>query len=269
MKTDHDLMWFSSKYGSVSDDNSALRSALLNQVLENYRNAAETENAFPDQGKMLLEGSTFAHRLLAAEGNSIAYGELCVSYHLKSMKAGCLAARELFPRILSLVLENDIAGKTFEDNWSTVPSWMFLPWSNQLISCLHNDDISKYFTPVVSKMSEDYPAAVLYPLRSAASNPDLSDIAMPIFQKLTAKLVVSSVHDSILQGLGLIVFPSVAISDLLKSCKELQKNFPSYWMQKAKEEYKDFKVRFVFFFFINIFFQQLTEVVNDLKSNII
>ena len=124
---------------------------------------------------------------------------------------------------------------------------MFLPWSNQLISCLHNDEISKYFTPVVSKMSEDYPAAVLYPLRSAASNPDLSDIAMPIFHKLTAKLVVTSVHDSILQGLGLLVFPSVAISDLLKSCKELQSNFPSYWMQKAKEEYKDFKVRFVFF----------------------
>ena len=243
MKNERDLSIFDKKFGTIEDDHTALRNVLLDQVLENY-SVLYSQAMSAQVGKLLFEGSSFSHHLWKENHKEQSFGELCLRYHLKSMEAGYPEARELFPRAMNIVTNQPESGKVFKDCSCTVPSWMFLPWKDQLISCVHCDDVGKYFAPLVHKLVQNYPNSVVYAIKSASRNPDLTDTACEIFQKLVAKLIFSPVHEKVITNMHYLVVPSVALNDLWKSLDSM-KNSNSYWKLKAKDECIAFKERFI------------------------
>ena len=84
------------------------------------------------------------HELWRTESD-VSYGNLSMELHMRALEAGSRTAREIIPRALNIVISNPECGLTFLQASQSVPSWMFLPWRDQLISALHNNAISKYF----------------------------------------------------------------------------------------------------------------------------
>jgi hypothetical protein len=65
---------------------------------------------------------------------------------------------------------------------------MFLPWRNQLMSCLdaHNDT----FAPLLTRMVEEYPHALAYQLLAAISiSHELSDEALNTIYKVSFQVL--------------------------------------------------------------------------------
>ena len=244
MKTTTELEQFQKMFGQVDDSNESLIMYLVDNISRTYSSFMQDQADCGNQPQILYEGSSFMHELWRTECD-LSYGKLSMELHMKALEAGSRTAREMIPRALNVVISSPECGLMFLHASQSVPSWMFLPWRDQLISALHNEAISKYFIPLTGRLVENYGNAMAYAIKSASENMDLTDTTLNVFLNLMAKLKFSPVHENLLQKMELLVSPSVAFGDLKDRCLNAKKIAPKTWKQKAATLCQEFKDKYL------------------------
>ena len=145
--------------------------------------------------------------------------EQLVSGHLKSMASGNKLARQLFPNLLTLLMdqENETI-PNFKLKANQVPLWMFLPWINQILSYLNWTNAAKYFTEILVKIAHEFPEAIRYPFMLSQECIDNdNEGGNGLIQKLSAILKPSSWLNRFMNELSNVSLPNIRSEDFLKA----------------------------------------------------
>lgn len=125
------------------------------------------------------------------ESQKIQYAECLAENLLINMANGDFESHNFFPRLLILLEKFPNVAEKFTENAKMVPSWMFLAWLDQLIA-YQNVPTGKFLRPILERIAECYPQALLFPLSVWLSmkqrNCD-SDV-LTFFQTLSSKIDV-------------------------------------------------------------------------------
>jgi hypothetical protein len=251
LKAETDQQRFDHLLPQLKDSHEAFRQSFTDKVLGAFEKLRHLDWGHSQQklGGILLEGANYIHNLLQKTSDANVTLEAFVDYQLSAMKVGSMVARELFPRLLPLLAARGAAGQYFMEQQAAVPAWMFLAWSNQLISCLHNDQLNAYIFPLTMRIAAEYPNAVLYSVEicaeSAADGNNKKTTATSFVARLKSQLPVSPVHRQLLKGLARLAFPHIGLKDLVDGQANWQKWHPDSWQEKYKAECELFRERFL------------------------
>jgi DNA-dependent protein kinase catalytic subunit len=131
---------------------------ILKNVCE-FSNNTEIAESYTKFGKYCY---TFLQGIY--QRNSIISDQL-ISSILTGMSLGSLEAAHYFPCLLKEEFyRNEQSIQLFISKSKNVPSWMFLSWQAQILSYF-NKSIAKLLIPIVSRLVNDYPNAVMYNFR--------------------------------------------------------------------------------------------------------
>lgn len=97
-----------------------------------------------------------------------------VSATLKAMIYGSFKAAHYFPCLLKLeYLQDEMTKNIFIEECKKIETWLFITWQSQIFSHLRGS-FAEILIPLVDRLVEDYPNAVMYNFRlTIESNPDL------------------------------------------------------------------------------------------------
>ncbi|KRX54924.1 DNA-dependent protein kinase catalytic subunit [Trichinella sp. T9] len=170
----------------------------------------------PKLTEPLMELSSFCDRILRKNGHTSLVNSECacvmVRSILMSMKNGSHLARQLFPRLLSVMEKYPESELEFQAEIDSVPSWMFLSWLNQMLSALKR---SNKFYSILERIADDYPQALIYPLlmlKSATGDAGETD-----FYRLQLKLRKTKIVKDFIDALTLLSHPDMHVIDELES----------------------------------------------------
>ncbi|KRY20767.1 DNA-dependent protein kinase catalytic subunit [Trichinella patagoniensis] len=170
----------------------------------------------PKLTEPLMELSSFCDRILRKNGHTSLVNSECacvmVRSILMSMKNGSHLARQLFPRLLSVMEKYPESELEFQAEIDSVPSWMFLSWLNQMLSALKR---SNKFYSILERIADDYPQALIYPLlmlKSATGDAGETD-----FYRLQLKLRKTKIVKDFIDALTLLSHPDMHVVDELES----------------------------------------------------
>jgi hypothetical protein len=245
LKAEEEQKFFESMF-QTGDDHETFRKDLAEKVIYSFDQLRKLDFDGNHQklGNILMEGANFLHDLIDKDQED-GRKELLVEYHLNAMKVGSVAARQLFPRLLPVLSGCKQTSQFFSKSQESVPAWMFLPWSNQLISSLHNEQLSKFIFPLAVRIAEEYPNAIIYAVQICAENSDLEGHTADLLAKLMRQLKVSPVHQKVLHALSLLAFPHIGVKDLVDSYANWKQWYPDSWQQRFNEECDRFAERFL------------------------
>ncbi|KRY92665.1 DNA-dependent protein kinase catalytic subunit, partial [Trichinella pseudospiralis] len=170
----------------------------------------------PKLTEPLMELSSFCDRILRKNGHTSLVNSECacvmVRSILKSMKNGSHLARQLFPRLLSVMEKYPESELEFQAEIDSVPSWMFLSWMNQMLSALKR---SNKFYSILERIADDYPQALIYPLLMLKSA--TGDVGETDFYRLQLKLRKTKIVKEFIDALNLLSHPDIHAIDELES----------------------------------------------------
>lgn len=174
---------------------------------------------------------------------------MVVRHQMLAIQAGNLKARQLFPRILSLLAydpskENNLLTKEFVAQRENLAAWTLLPWINQLMAALHNEGTAHLVQPLVESLASGYPQATRQPFITSLSTP-ANPTARAAKLKLEPLLQASPLEKSFEQGLALLAVPHIAARDLLNRVQSIRKEHPDTWRDRVTKEYYDFKALYL------------------------
>ncbi|XP_065059919.1 DNA-dependent protein kinase catalytic subunit-like isoform X2 [Rhopilema esculentum] len=92
------------------------------------------------------------------------YASTVVRYHIKAMSLDSAEGRQRFPRLLQIISRYPETRSIFRKKVTTLPSWMFLGWLNQVVALLDKNE-SDAIMPILEVVARDYPQALMFPLR--------------------------------------------------------------------------------------------------------
>ena len=247
LKAEGDQRLFANMF-QTQDSNEAFRRCLTDQAIQSFEKLRKLdwENHQQKLGSILLEGANYIYNLLQSGSEDVSK-EALFDYHLNAMKAGNMTARQLFPRLLPVLADSEATttGQFFVSCQADVPAWMFLAWSNQLISSLHNDQVNQFIFPLAIRIAEAYPNAIVYSVKICAENPDLTGPKVDLVARLKRQVTVSPVHRRVLQSLSLLTFPHIGLKDLVEGYTNWKQWYPDSWQEKFREECDRFFERFL------------------------
>ncbi|KAI4490660.1 hypothetical protein M0804_003604 [Polistes exclamans] len=146
-----------------------------------------------------------------------------VNSTLKAMSYGSVDAAHYFPCLLKhQYLNDDEVKEIFINNTNKIQSWLFLRWQAQLFSHL-GTSIADLIIPIIEKIIEDYPNALIYILRLIIeTNPSvLNDSRMYKIRKL---LYDNQELEQFLKAMQYVVQPESYLCYYLHECvKNLSK----------------------------------------------
>lgn len=133
---------------------------------------------------------------------------------LASMRYGSIDGQGLFPLVILALKDNGTVTHVFETLRPHVPSFMFLPWVNQLVS---------YFTssPAIPKLllhiAEEHPVHVKIPFGITRSSLTAEVLAMNETRLLESKLLSDQTWEMFLKSIDYLKPPEKAARQLLSS----------------------------------------------------
>ncbi|XP_076445486.1 DNA-dependent protein kinase catalytic subunit-like [Babylonia areolata] len=83
---------------------------------------------------------------------------------MEAMQNGSAEARERFPRLLQVIENYPDTMALFIKKAESVPSWMFILWISQMMALMDKEQ-APAVRPVLLRLANDYPQAVVYPFR--------------------------------------------------------------------------------------------------------
>ncbi len=164
------------------------------------------------EGSHWLELACHCHTLLQdfGEGDD-ALIQLLIESHLRAIAAGNARARQLFPNLMDVAEGNNL-GKDLERlvvvKLEQVEPWLFLPWTNQLLSSL-SGPCGHLWRGLLVRMAKEFPEAVRFPYLMSSEASQKRD------SELDAILKLSSLQERFLQGLFNVCMPEIRIVDHL------------------------------------------------------
>ena len=171
---------------------------------------------------------------------------LVIRHQIQAIQAGNLNARQLFPRILSLLAHtsSDNNSEEFKAQQVKIAAWTVLPWINQLMAALHNEVMAPLVLPLVESLASAYPQAARHPFLSSLSTP-VNPTARAAKLKLDPLLLASPLEESFEQGLSLLSSPHIAAKDLLSRLQGIKKEHADTWRDRVMKEYHNFKALYL------------------------
>jgi len=237
LKYEADQERFKSMFGTCSDHSSF--ASCLEKII--FKTHEAMKNNSLDLGLDSLNLANFCFNLQKKGGNSD-YSEVIIKNHMLSMQVGNRDAQKLFPRVLRVIEEVSEAGDIFVESTVKVPTWMFLPWVNQLVGSLHNDKISTTIVKLVERLAAEYPRAVVFPYRASYENMEnLSDLAIMYKDKLDQLLSLNQVESMIIKNMAFISVPHIASKDILKVPGQFKEWYPKNFKALIKAEFEKFQ----------------------------
>lgn len=113
--------------------------------------------------KLNEENPTFYNKIDVKQ-----FPQIIVNYILRSMQFGSTEARQLFPRLLQLIVSYPDTKEQFANKIIEVPHWMFIQWLNQMVAILDKPEGNTVIDTLIS-IATDYPQALFYPLKVSES----------------------------------------------------------------------------------------------------
>lgn len=145
-------------------------------------------------------------------------------FTLKSMQHGFLEATHYFPCLLRPEqLQNQRTRETFAEECAKLQPWLFLRWRDLLFSHLATSSIASMVSPIVEKLAESYPHAVVYTYYlTIERNPHiLKDTSMRRIKELLCGKTVE--YDRFLQAIQYVAQPDLYLKHYLN---EMAKDLP-------------------------------------------
>ena len=176
---------------------------------------------FHQLGKFCLNViSLFTDAPASQGGNGITQHilESLIDSTCQALKLGKHDTSAFFPRILGILAEdmNENVLGIFRTSVLEVPSWMFLPWVDQIMAHLGDTNTRAHLVPLVKKIATDYPQAMFFPYKISVENNTL--LPESVIQDLR-RLVTNSVLERILAELqNVALTPSAVTSDFMQEC---------------------------------------------------
>lgn len=149
-----------------------------------------------------------------------------VSATLKAMIHGSFKAAHYFPCLLkSEYLQNEMIKEIFIKECEKIETWLFITWQSQIFSHL-GGSFSEILIPIVDRLVDDYPNAVMYSFRlTIESNPDL--LMNPRILSIKQKLYNKSGVEEFLSAMHYIAQPeSYLMHHLSEALKTVQQGKP-------------------------------------------
>lgn len=134
---------------------------------------------------------------------------------LVSMRYGSIDGQALFPLVILAVKDNSAATAVFQHWHSNVPTFMFLPWVNQLVSYFA---LSSAIAKLLVEISERYPVHVKLPFGITRSTLSLEVLKMYETRTIEANLTADDpTWKMFLRSLDYLKPPERAAHELLNS----------------------------------------------------
>ncbi|KRX88116.1 DNA-dependent protein kinase catalytic subunit [Trichinella pseudospiralis] len=188
----------------------------------------------PKLTEPLMELSSFCDRILRKNGHTSLVNSECacvmVRSILKSMKNGSHLARQLFPRLLSVMEKYPESELEFQAEIDSVPSWMFLSWMNQMLSALKR---SNKFYSILERIADDYPQALIYPLLMLKSA--TGDVGETDFYRLQLKLRKTKIVKEFIDALNLLSHPDIVFKHAIDELESIILNISNNSNEARKE----------------------------------
>lgn len=181
-----------------------IRANVVNQIVHNLNSSSNNLN-----GNQWLELSNYCRRLIDEFGDTNAsVMKTAISSHFKSMTMGSLRARQLFPNWMTSCEElNPKLVKHFQTELLSVETWMFLPWTSQLLSQVSGDN-NHVLYPLVVRMAEEHPDYLKFPYQlSRVTNSD---------SKLDQILKLGPLTKKLMSALESVMLPQICVLDVIK-----------------------------------------------------
>ncbi|KAK2582943.1 hypothetical protein KPH14_009004 [Odynerus spinipes] len=167
--------------------------------------------------------SKYCYDQLCKSSDNVSFFKEFVHSTLKAMSHGSIDATHYFPCLLKHeYLNNDEIKDIFIKNSNEVQSWLFLRWQAQLFSHL-GSSIANLIVPIIERIIEDYPNAVIYTLRlTIETNPSvLND---PQMYKIRQFLYDKQELEQFLEAMQYVVQPESYLQYYIRECiKNLSK----------------------------------------------
>lgn len=200
------------------------------KYLENAKNISETfEGRTSEISRTYLEITKFL--LEFSDLKKVESFEKVAKFLLKSMAFGNREARRMFGCLLrtSQFVPNLTSLSGLETDSDSVPSWMFLMWTNQILASL-NTELYFFLKPIVLRMVQDYPNALRYPFKLSKENYEFENIENKVFlQQLNTALLSDKVYENFLTSVKFLASPDLILKfhlqNMLKEVEQANWNF--------------------------------------------
>uniref|UniRef100_A0ABD2W9S2 non-specific serine/threonine protein kinase n=1 Tax=Trichogramma kaykai TaxID=54128 RepID=A0ABD2W9S2_9HYME len=156
-----------------------------------------------------------------------------VSSILQGMSFGCLASAHYFPCLLKIAHETDCEqAESFNELYQLfvtgvekVPSWLFLNWRSQLMSFVVDDRLSNLILPLMQRLIDDYPNALVYSFwQSFKLVPELANRSE--IQRMHNQLMSNESMKSFIEAICRVCLPeNFLIHHLRTVCESSPENF--------------------------------------------
>ena len=135
-----------------------------------------------------------------------------IKSHAKSMEEGSPKAIKLFPRLLILLETYQSMNKIKEfvqNTLESLPSWMVLPWANQLLALLQINEMADFIYPLVLKMADEFPQALWFAFNFVKKEVHAN------YPELTAKLKLPAIVEKFVNSLDKLSLPVTRAIDFI------------------------------------------------------
>ncbi|KHJ40060.1 FATC domain protein [Trichuris suis] len=142
---------------------------------------------------------------------------------LSALRNGLEKARQLFPRLLSVMEQYPDCRSTFLKESQQVPTWLFLGWLDQILA-IFDSPWGCCFTEVLNRIADDYPQVFvvffpnLCPGRSALCYETL-------IERLKVNLKCSTAMYDFTKSLMLLSHPDIVLRDAFEELESLTVNY--------------------------------------------
>ena len=138
----------------------------MRQALGAFK-AAESdmrEKQSADLSQLRCKCAEFCRQILPHCSRKDDVANIMVRALLRAMVDGSSEARMSLPSVLTTLAEYPASCATFAKYAAPVPTWMFLPWSRQMISRINRvRPESEVLVQVLTRLAEEFPQSTFYP----------------------------------------------------------------------------------------------------------
>lgn len=147
-----------------------------------------------------------------------------ISSILTGMSLGSLEAAHYFPCLLKYeYYENAETKQLFLSKSADVPTWLFLLWQAQIVTYL-NKPLAQLLIPVMQKLVEDYPNAIVYDFRQMYISLSQELQANPDIRSMYESLFADSKLESFIEAMHRVCQPEHYLSHNLSRLRDSKEN---------------------------------------------
>ena len=173
--------------------------------------------------------------------------EATVKMHCQAIQQGYVRTMKLFPKLIvhmDLAKGDEVLREVFISAMATIESWHFIPWANQLMSLLHDDELRPMIYPLVTNLAKLYPQTLWFAYNFVGES------VKEKCPRLESLLKLPVVVHAFVEALKSVSLPEIILKDFLMDVRHTKSTHERKmkWKEFARQNLtKESKVRKHFF----------------------